>query len=140
MSTNEEGAALARPLDGIYVLVVEDYEDARTLYTLLLTMSGAQVTAVGSVAEALEALERTRFDAIASDVNMPEADGYELIRRLRALAPEDGGATPAVAVTAHGSPEDREALLAAGFQEYLEKPVDAAELVEVVVRLAGRAE
>src|SRR6476659_4912253 len=125
MSTTEEGSALSRPLEGLYVLVVEDYEDARTLYTLLLSMNGAQVTAVGSVAEALEALERTRFDVIVSDVNMPEADGYELIRRVRALEPEAGGATPAVAVTAHGSEEDREALLAAGFHEYLEKPVDA---------------
>ena len=96
------------------------------------------MTAVGTVAEALEAIDRIRFDVIVSDVNMPDADGYELIRRLRAFGPDAGGQTPAVAVTAHGSDEDRDALLAAGFEEFLAKPVDASELVEIVLRLAGR--
>jgi CheY-like chemotaxis protein len=138
--SNGEESALSRPLEGLYVLVVEDYDDARTLYTLLLSMNGAQVVAVGSVAEALESLERSRFDAIVSDVNMPDADGYELLRRLRALGPDEGGQTPALAVTAHGSPEDRQALLDAGFDEYLAKPVDASDLIGTVARLTGRSE
>jgi CheY-like chemotaxis protein len=136
--SKDEKSALARPLDGCYVLVVEDNDDARTLYATLLSMNGAQVTAVASVAEAMEAFERTRFDIVASDVDMPEEDGYALIAKIRALPDEQGGAVPAIAVTGHGLDQDREKLLAAGFQEYLPKPVDSNEFILVIARLVGR--
>jgi CheY-like chemotaxis protein len=133
--SDKEISALARPLDGRYVQVVEDNDDARTLYATLLSMNGAQVTAAPSVAEAMLAFERAPVDVIVSDVDMPDEDGYDLIAKVRAYEPERGGRVPAVAVTGHGDPEDRDRLLAAGFDAHLPKPVDAAELVDCIVRL-----
>ena len=130
MSSNEK-SALARPLDGCFVLVVEDNDDARTLYATLLSMSGGHVTAVPSVPEAMSSLDRSRYDVLVSDVDMPDEDGYALIAKIRALPAERGGAMPAIAVTGHGLEQDRERLLGAGFDEYLAKPVDATELVTV---------
>jgi CheY-like chemotaxis protein len=69
---------------------------------------------------------------------MPEEDGYALIRRLRALAPAEGGRIPAVALTAYGRVEDRVRTLAAGFSMHVPKPVDPTELLAVVSSLAGR--
>jgi CheY-like chemotaxis protein len=136
--SNDQKSALARPLEGCYLLVVEDNDDARTLYATLLSMNGAHVTAVPSVAEAMNAFERARFDVIISDIDMPEENGYALIAKVRARAPEEGGTTPAVAVTGHGLEQDRARLLDAGFHEYLPKPVDSAELIDTVVRLVRR--
>jgi CheY-like chemotaxis protein len=133
-----ETPALQRVLDGVYVLVVEDYEDARTLYTLLLTMHGAIVVAAASVDEALEALDRTHFDVLVSDVNMPGDDGYDLIRQVRLRSRDSGGAIPAVAVTAETHSLDRAGLFAAGFNEYIPKPVDTVALLQCVLSLLGR--
>lgn len=120
------------------MLVVEDYDDARTLYTTLLAMNGAQVTAASSVAEAREVFERTRFDVIVSDINMPGEDGFDLIKWVRSHPESGRGAIPAVAVSAFGEALSRDELLAAGFQDYLSKPVDGAELVETITRLVQR--
>ncbi len=68
---------------------------------------------------------------------MSGEDGY-LVRRLRTLSPELGGATPAVAVTAYGRVEDRIRSISAGFDHHLPKPVEPAELVAVVANLARR--
>jgi CheY-like chemotaxis protein len=70
---------------------------------------------------------------------MPGQDGYSLIRKLRALGPEQGGKTPAVALTAFGRPEDRIRSLRAGFNIHVSKPVDPAELVAIVASMLGRA-
>ncbi|MBA3949081.1 MAG: response regulator, partial [Acidobacteria bacterium] len=71
-------------LAGVRVLVAEDESDARTLVQAVLNRQGAEVTTVASVALALEALQREPFDVLLSDIAMPGADGYELIRRVRA--------------------------------------------------------
>ena len=136
--SNDQKSALARPLEGCFLLVIEDNDDARTLYATLLSLNGAHVTAVPSVAEAMNAFDRARFDIIISDIDMPEENGYALIAKVRARPAEKGGTTPAIAVTGHGLEQDRDRLLGAGFQEYLPKPVDSAELVETVVRLVHR--
>jgi CheY-like chemotaxis protein len=138
--SSEESSALIRPLEGIFVLVVEDYDDARTLYTTLLAMNGAQVTAAASVAEARESFERTRFDVLVSDINMPGEDGLDLIKWVRSHSEGESGAIPAVAVSAFGESLGRDELLEAGFQEYLAKPVDGAELVETIARLVQNRE
>ena len=132
---SDESAALSRPLEGIFVLILEDYEDARTLFAALLAMSGASVTAVANVADALAACDRTRFDVIVSDLNLPEQDGFDFIEILRSRPLEEGGTTPAIAVTAQEEEAYRDRALTAGFQEFLGKPVDAADLVDVIVRL-----
>jgi CheY-like chemotaxis protein len=67
---------------------------------------------------------------------MPHEDGYELLRQLRALPPESGGATPAIALTAYTRETDRAATRAAGYQAVTAKPVDLDELFAQITRLA----
>ena len=75
---------------------------------------------------------------LLSDIEMPDETVYSLIGRIRLLPPEQGGTVPAVAMTAHGSREDKERALAAGFQRHVAKPFQPAELFAVVADLAGR--
>ena len=75
---------------------------------------------------------------LVSDIGMPEEDGYALIRRVRALDPQSGGLTPAVALTAYARAEDRMKAILAGFQMHVSKPVEAAELLTMVASLAGK--
>jgi signal transduction histidine kinase len=140
----EERAAPSRPaagaprasLTGLRVLVVEDDRDTLDLFVGILTLGGAEVRGAPRVAAAIEILGGWVPDVVVSDISMPEADGYDLIRHLRGLPLEQGGAVPAVAITAHGSLQDRLAALAAGFQMHVPKPVEPAELVAVVASLA----
>ncbi len=125
-------------LDNIRVLVVEDEADSRELLVETLATRGAKVVAVTSAEEALAVLhgatEASRPDVIVSDLGMPKHDGFEFIRRVRALRPEDGGRTPAIAVTGYANPEDRERALAAGFQGHCGKPIDPIVVAEMVAR------
>jgi PAS domain S-box-containing protein len=124
-------------LGGRRVLLVEDEADTRDLLATALARYGAAVTTAASTAEALELLETLRPDVLVTDIAMPGADGYELIRRLRARSTAQGRDVPAVALTAHARPEDRARALAAGFQAHLAKPVEPAALARVVASLAG---
>jgi CheY-like chemotaxis protein len=133
------GETVPVSLGGLRILIVEDEPSARDSMRIILQRCGAEVAAVGSARQALETLAEGRFDVLVSDIAMPGGDGYELLRRVRALAPEDGGQIPAVAVTAQTGPESRSRALEGGFQLYLNKPVDAAHLVRLVTALGGRA-
>jgi PAS domain S-box-containing protein len=124
-------------LAGVKVLVVDDDEDTRELVGRVLADCGAEVIGAGSAAEALEAVQRHRPDVMLSDIGMPQQDGYQLVRALRALAPEDGGSTPAAALTAFTRPEDRERALRAGYQVHVAKPVNASALIDVVASIAA---
>ncbi len=137
------GTALPIPADrlnlaGIKVLVVDDEADARALVQRLLENRGATVRAVGSAAEAIGLLPSQRPDVLVSEIGMPEEDGYALIKQVRALPAEQGGSTPAVALTAYARSEDRLKVILAGFQMHMAKPVEAAELLALVASLAGR--
>lgn len=125
-------------LAGLTVVVADDQEDSRELISFLLTQQGAVVTGAASGAEAFAAVRGHPPDVFLSDIEMPDESGYALIGRLRALAPEDGGNVPAAAMTAHGSREDRDRALAAGFQRHLPKPFQPADLLALVGDLAGR--
>ena len=138
MSTNKPTDP-SEVLDGASALVVEDFSDHRAPYAMLLVASGAEVTAVGSIAEALEALGRARFDVLVTDIELADGSGLDLVARLRTMPAAQGGAMPAVAVTNPGKAPERARLWAAGFQDHVTRPVDAAELVRVVARLLGRA-
>jgi CheY-like chemotaxis protein len=125
-------------LDGVRVLVVEDHAVVREVITLLLEDSGARVTAVPGVPEALEALGRERPNVMLSDIEMPGEDGYALILKVRALPPDRGGQTPAAALTGLSTPADRARALQAGFQDHMAKPVDVRQLVSIVTTLAAK--
>ncbi len=136
-------AAAARELDnrrlaGRCLLVVDDEEDALALVSEVLTRRGAQVHAVPSARAALDKLADIKPDVIVSDIGMPDEDGYSLIRKIRALPPERGGRTPAVALTAYARDEDARRAFAAGYQLHLAKPVEPAQLASVVANLGGR--
>jgi CheY-like chemotaxis protein len=124
------------PLGGLRVLLVDDEPDAREALIAILQHHGAVVQAAGSAADAIAAMQHESFDVLLADIGMPGADGYDLIRYIRAL--ESGTAThvPAAAVTAFASDADRKRALEAGFQVHLAKPVDPAALVETVVMLS----
>jgi CheY-like chemotaxis protein len=124
-------------LAGVSVLVVDDEPDARDLLRRILADSEADVVTASSAAEGVEAIRQKRPHVLLSDIGMPEADGYEFIRQVRALG-EDYRRIPAVALTAFARSEDRRRSMLAGFQMHLAKPVEPAELVAVVARLAGR--
>jgi PAS domain S-box-containing protein len=119
-------------MDGYRVLVVDDEPDARSLIERLLRRCGADVTAAADADEGLDLVRRRGFDLILSDIGMPGQDGYQFLQRVRALPRDEGGNTPAVAITAFARSEDRRRALMAGFQMHLPKPVEPAELIAVV--------
>jgi CheY-like chemotaxis protein len=96
------------------------------------------VTAARSAPEAFKLFRLTRPDVIVSDIGMPGEDGYELMRRLRALPSDEGGNVPAVALTAYARVEDRMKALKAGYQMHLAKPIELAELVAIIASLGDR--
>ena len=120
------------------VLVVDDDKDARELVRLALEECHASVVLAASASEGFELLRRHRPHVILSDIGMPGEDGYQFIQRVRALAPAEGGDTPAAALTAFARSEDRRRALIAGYQSHITKPVEPAELVTVVASLGGK--
>jgi CheY-like chemotaxis protein len=133
-------SARAPSLAGLDVLIVDDDADGREAVRTVLEQRSATVRSAASVAEALEAFERATPDVLVSDIGMPVRDGYDLIREVRGRGRERGGAVPALALTAYAGSEDRQKTADAGFQAYLAKPAEPAELVRRVARLAGRPE
>ncbi len=131
--------SLVRRLEDVRLLVVEDEADSLEAIRRLLELYGASVVCASSVEDALATLLGYRPHAIVSDLALPGEDGFSLARRLRALPEAEGGSVPAVALTAHTSPEYRQRAFDAGFQRFLAKPVDAALLVETLVGLAKGA-
>jgi CheY-like chemotaxis protein len=123
-------------LPPVHVLVVDDSSMIREVVTRMLEWHGATVTAVGSAQHALDLLGQLRPDVLLSDLEMPEKDGYWLISRVRALAPDRGGLTPAACFTGCAAPEDRARILRAGFQYHITKPVDVSRLLGIVEILA----
>ncbi len=141
LSASQQAAEPAAPvagepvsLAGLRVLVVDDEPDVRSTLSEMLLQCGATVSAVGSAREALHAFRLGAPDALVCDVAMPEVDGYELIRRVRAL-PGAAARTPALALTAYASTEHRERALAAGFDAYLAKPAEAPTLSRTLAEL-----
>lgn len=122
-------------LAGASIVVVDDEPDARDLLRRVLEESGARVHAAASAEEALALVQRERPDVLVSDIGMPDVDGYELLRRVRRLPPEEGGTLPAIALTAFARPEDRQRALDAGFAAHLSKPMNPAEVTAAVGRL-----
>ncbi|MGH9943299.1 MAG: CHASE3 domain-containing protein [Pyrinomonadaceae bacterium] len=126
-------------LDGLRVLVVDDDVDTREMLKAVLSQCEAEVIAVASAAEALQEIERRKPDVLISDIGMPVEDGYELIKKVRAMEAGQGvQAMPALALTAYAKAEDRVRALAAGYQVQLSKPVEPAEFALVVANLVSR--
>jgi PAS domain S-box-containing protein len=130
----------AAELSGLKVVVVDDQIDARDLIRRVLEDCAAEVFTAGTAQEALALVEAHRPDVLITDIGMPDADGFELLRRVRALGPERGGKVPAIALTAFARSEDRTRALRAGFRVHVSKPVDPSELVATVASVARRVD
>ena len=124
-------------LQGLQVLVIDDQDFTRDLVAAIFRRSGADVRTASSVRQGLGELDGALPGVVVCDLAMPEEDGYAFLRALRSR-PAPSNATPVIALTAFGRPEDRQHALAAGFDAYLKKPIDPEELTSTVLRLAAR--
>jgi PAS domain S-box-containing protein len=125
-------------LAGIKVLVVDDEPDARELIKRVLEDCEALVLTAASAAEAMPLLDVEKPHVLVSDIGMPDIDGYEFLRQVRALSQQHGGKIPAIALTAFARSEDRTRALMSGYQVHVAKPVEPAELVATVASVVGR--
>ncbi|MBK4736179.1 hybrid sensor histidine kinase/response regulator [Noviherbaspirillum pedocola] len=130
------GEALELDLAGIRVLVVDDDDAMQAHLREALIQAGAQVTVAASVRTALDMLAREVPEILLSDIAMPVEDGFDLIRKVRALEKQQGIARlPAIALFDLPAAQDRARIFRAGFNASVTKPVDTAELVAVIASL-----
>jgi PAS domain S-box-containing protein len=127
VAPDADRVALPR-LDDVRILVAEDNPDNRELVRRFLEAQGAQVTVVDNGAEALREIAARPYEILLLDIQMPEVDGYEVTRRLRAR----GERLPIVAISAHAMSEEQEKCLATGCTAFVSKPIDVAKLIRVV--------
>jgi CheY-like chemotaxis protein len=120
----------------VIVLAVDDEEDVRELLAMVLGPHVREVVTAASVAEAMVVLETVDPSLIIADIAMPDADGYDFIRRVR--GPPSSRKTPAVALSAYAEDGCRVAALAAGFDMFLRKPIDLPHFVPVLKALLLR--
>ena len=131
--------APAEPAAALRILLAEDNDFNQQLIDHLLRRRGHDVVVARDGRKALEALDHSSFDLMLLDIQMPELDGFQVIEVLRRREQTAGGHLPVVALTAHAMKEDRERCLQAGMDDYLSKPIRAAEFFAVIDRvLAGR--
>ena len=116
------------------ILIVEDVEYNRDLLVQLLEEDYEVLTAADGAA-GIEAAARERPDAILMDLSLPEVDGWEATRRLK--AEPDTAAIPVIALTAHAMQGDEERARACGCDDYLTKPIDEDQLFAKLARLLG---
>ena len=138
-------SAKAPSLAGLRLLIVENEADSRELLAVTMMTCGAQVTTASSCDEALDALRQAAAaknlpHVILSDLGMPKADGFDLIRKVRLLAPDDGGRVPLVAVTGYVDRYDGHRALEAGFFSHVPKPIDPIAIAVEVARAARQAD
>jgi PAS domain S-box-containing protein len=148
LSGRASGAVSADPCGArgsapLRILLVEDNLVNRALATAILKKWGHSVVQAADGREALQMIGAETFDLILMDLQMPELDGFEVTRRIRALE-QAGGVrrTPIAALTAHAMPGDRERCLACGMDDYISKPLRIPELIALLERIElsfGRA-
>jgi PAS domain S-box-containing protein len=129
-----------RPLADRRILVVEDDADSREVLQLFLEQSGARVASAESAKAAFEILTRQPLelpDLIISDLAMPEEDGYSMIARMRQLPVAEGGAIPAIALSAFTTQESKQKAFESGFQIYSTKPFEPDRLVTDILQLTS---
>jgi PAS domain S-box-containing protein len=133
-----EESVIGGALNAKSILVVDDSRETTEMLTALLTSEGAHVVSAGSGEDALRLVCENNFDLVISDISMPEMDGYQLLHQIRALSPAKN--IPAIALTGYGRTADIECAHAAGFDGHLTKPLDIAQLSEMVEELTGGRE
>jgi DNA-binding response OmpR family regulator len=112
------------------VLIVEDHADTARALTRLLRTAGFEVIVAADVASASATVEREKFDAVVSDLGLPDGTGYEIMRRVRTMR-----GVPGIAMSGYGMEEDIRRSQEAGFSEHLVKPINVTELVAALRRV-----
>jgi two-component system sensor histidine kinase/response regulator len=127
-------SAPAGSIQALRILLAEDNVVNQVLVTKLLTRRGHKVTVVGNGLECLDTLKDGLFDLLLLDVQMPEMDGFEAVRKIREMEKTTGNRLTVFGLTAHVMTGDREKCLAAGMDDYLTKPIHAQSLYEAIER------
>jgi PAS domain S-box-containing protein len=122
-------------LVGVHALVVDDEQDARILICRLIEEQGGHCQVAASAMEAFAIVTEGKVNVLISDIGMPEVDGYELIRKVRALQGNALRNIPAIALTAYARSDDRQRALLAGYQMHVAKPVEPRELIAGIASL-----
>lgn len=115
------------------ILLVDDDPDVRECVAELLRFHGVEVTTARSGSEGFATFLRERPDLVLSDLSMPDGDGFELIARIRARDPDDGGRTPAIALSAE---EHETTAITAGYHAFIAKPFESATLLSFIDELS----
>ncbi len=137
--TGAGGSEGNTPEKRLHILVVEDNPFNRKMATLFLEKQGHSVSTVQNGKEALHALERTFFNIVFMDVQMPEMDGIDATKAIREREKATGEHTPIIAMTAHAMSGDREICLTAGMDDYIAKPIDFPNMRRILQKFAGPA-
>lgn len=135
METSTPSFNATSPLTNIRTLIVDDDTDSRNFLAFLLEDSGAIVTVAACGTEALQALERSRFDVLLSDIGMPSMDGYTLIQIIRSKTDQPYSQIPAIALTAYVGEGDRQQAISSGFQYHVAKPINSSGLITLITQL-----
>jgi PAS domain S-box-containing protein len=130
--------AANKDIAGLRILVIDDDADSREMLKFFIEDCQASVMTASSALEALTHFPIFKPDVLISDLGMPEMDGYDLIERIRALPEENGGKTPAIALTGYVSIEEQKRVEASGFDVHIAKPLDQNKLVKVINNLLQR--
>ncbi len=134
VSTRETVPGLVPAAAPLNILLAEDNEFNAQHLVRLLALQGHRVQVAGDGREALAQAERAVFDVFLLDIHMPELDGFQVVGALREREQSAGGHLPVIALTARSRDEDRQRCLAAGMDDYLSKPIRAAELAAAIER------
>lgn len=118
---------------GRSVLVIDDVSDVTEMLSVLLTHAGYEVSAASSAHQAIALAQQQHFDMIISDIGMPEMNGYELARILRAQHGYES--VPMIAVTGFSMFDDRNRSLTAGFNAHVTKPIDPRAFLDLIEQL-----
>ncbi len=144
-AAGEDVSREARPSSGstedsLRVLVVDDHDANRVLARRILEKHGHHCVEASGGEEGLERWQTEPFDVVVLDVQMPEMDGFEVLKRIRMAERATGRHTPVITLTAHAMRGDRERCLAAGADAYLAKPLDSQQLLALVEQVAHAAD
>lgn len=129
---------MSNSTDPLKILLVEDNQVNQLVATAMLATQGYLIDVAENGVEGVKAVVNGEYDIVLMDIQMPEMNGVEATREIRAL---EGGksSVPIIAVTAHAMHGDRETYLAAGMNDYVSKPIDPKLLLEAIARWAGRS-
>ena len=133
-----DGSVPTTALMGLRILAVDDEIDATAVTAAILVSAGAEVKTAASVSQAMDLMKQWRPDVLISDIGMPDEDGYDLIRKVRAQPSDNQRNIPAIALTAFARTRDRLKVLSAGYQMHVPKPIEPLELVTVVASVTKK--